>query len=167
MRLHRALRPASAVVAGVALLFLAGCGSSSTSGSTATTSPASAPTTSPASAPTTTATPRPGCADVEALKSSLDALTKINPLQDGLTSLNAAIADVKAKLDVAAASAGADLQPAVEQVKTAFTALQTAMTGVTTDNLRQKLPAISTALQQVGTSTASLATTLMQKCPSG
>jgi phage-related protein len=159
MRLHRALRPASAVVAGVALLFLAGCGSSSTSGSTATTSPASAPT--------TTATPRPGCADVEALKSSLDALTKINPLQDGLMSLNAAIADVKAKLDVAAASAGADLQPAVEQVKTAFTALQTAMTGVTTDNLRQKLPAISTALQQVGTSTASLATTLMQKCPSG
>ena len=104
---------------------------------------------------------------MEALKSSLDALTKINPLQDGLTSLNAAIADVKTKLDVAAASAGTDLQPAVDQVKTAFAALQTAVNGVTTDNLRQKLPAISTALQQLGTSTASLATTLTQKCPTG
>lgn len=159
MRLHRALRPASAVVAGVALLLLAGCDSSSTSGSTATTSPATAPA--------TTATPRPGCADVAALKSSLEALTKIQPLQDGLTALNAAIADVKTKLDVAAASAGADLQPAVQEVKTAFTALQTAVSGVTADNLRQRLPAISTALQQLGTATASLATTLTQKCPAG
>jgi phage-related protein len=159
MRLHCALRPASVVVAGVALLLLAGCGSSSTSGSTATTSPTGAPT--------TTASARPGCADVTALKSSLDALTNIQPLQDGLTALNAAIADVKTKLDAAAASAGTDLQPAVDQVKTAFTALQTAMNGVTTDNLKQKLPAISTALQQLGTSTKSLATTLAQKCPSG
>ena len=159
MRLHQALRPASTVLAAVALLFLASCGSSSPSGSSATTSPASTPA--------TTATPRPGCADVAALKSSLDALTKIQPLQDGLTALNVAIADVKTKLDAAAASAGADLQPAVAQVKTAFTALQTAMTGVTTDNLRQKAPAISTALQQLGTSAASLATTLTQKCPAG
>lgn len=167
MSLRRAFRPASVVIAEAAVLFLAGCGSSSASGSTATTSRASAPTTSPAGAPATTATPGSGCADVAALKSSLDSLTKINPLQDGLTSLNAAIADVEVKLDVAAASAGADLQPAVEQVKTAFAALQTAVSGGTTDNFRQELPAISTALQQVGTSTASLATTLTEKCPGG
>jgi hypothetical protein len=164
MRLHHALRPASAVFVGAAMLFLASCSSNSTSGSTAATS---APLTSSAGSPTTTATPRPGCADVAALKASLDALTKVRPLQDGLTSLNAAIADVKTKLDVAAASAGADLRPAVDQVQTAFAALQTAVSGVTTDNLRQKLPAISTALQQLGTSTASLATTLTQKCPPG
>jgi hypothetical protein len=167
MRLHHALRPASAVFVGFALLFLASCSSDSTSGSTAATSSAGAPTTSSASSPTTTATPRPGCADVAALKSSLDALTQVQPLQDGLTALNAAIADVKTKLDVAAASAGADLKPAVDQVKTAFAALQTAVSGVTTDNLRQKLPAISVALQQLGTSTSSLATTLTQKCPPG
>jgi hypothetical protein len=41
------------------------------------------------------------------------------------------------------------------------------VSGVTTDNLRQKLPAISTALQQLGTSTESLATTLTQECPTG
>jgi hypothetical protein len=80
---------------------------------------------------------------VAALKSSLVALTKIQPLQDGLTSLNGAVADVKPKLDVAATSARADLQPAVEQVKTAFAALQTAMSGVTTANIRQKAPARS------------------------
>jgi hypothetical protein len=158
MRVHHALRPASAVLAGVALLFLTSCGSSYTTGSTATTSPA---------APATTATPRPGCADVAALRSSLEALTKVNPLQDGLTSLNAAIADVQSKLNAARASAGMDLQPAVDQVNTAFTALQTATTGVTADNIRQKAPAIITALQQLGTATASLATMLAQKCPSG
>jgi hypothetical protein len=38
------------------------------------------------------------------------------------------------------------------------------MSGVTTDNLRQEAPAINTALQQLGTSTA---TTLTQKCPAG
>lgn len=159
MKRHHARRPASAVLVGIALVFLASCSSDSTSGSTAATSSAAAPT--------TTATPRPGCADVTALKSSLDALTMVRPLQDGLTSLNAAIADVKTKLDAAVASAGADLQPAVEQVKTAFAGVQTAVSGVTTGNLRQKLPAISTALQQLGTSTVSLATTLTQDCPSG
>ena len=158
MRLHLALRPASAVLAGVALLFLTGCGSSYTTGSTATTSPA---------ASATTATPRPGCADVAALRSSLEALTKVNPLQDGLTSLNAAIADVKSKLDAATASAGTDLQPAVDQVNTALTALQTTVSGTTADNIRQKAPAIINALQQLSTATASLATMLMQRCPSG
>jgi hypothetical protein len=163
----RPLRPASAVFVGVALVFLAGCGSDSTSGSAAATSSAGAATTSSAGSPTTTATPRPGCADVAALRSSLDALTKIQPLQDGLTSLNAAIADVKTKLDAAAASAGADLRPAVDQVRTAFAALQTAVSGVTTDNLRQSLPAIRAALRQLGTSTAALGTTLTQRCPAG
>jgi hypothetical protein len=79
--------------------------------------------------------------------------------------VNAAIADVKTKLDAAVASAGADLQPAVEQVKTAFTAIQTAASGVTTENLRQKAPAINMAIQQLGTPTASLATMLTQRCP--
>jgi hypothetical protein len=167
MRRHHARRPASAVAVGVALVFLAGCSSDSTSGSAAATSSAGAATTSSSGSPTTTATPRPGCADVAALRSSLDALTKIQPLQDGLTALNAAIADVKTKLDAATASAGADLQPAVDQVRTAFAALQTAVSGVATDNLRQSLPAISAALRQLGTSTASLGTTLTQRCPAG
>ena len=41
------------------------------------------------------------------------------------------------------------------------------MSGATADNIRQKAPAIITAIQQLGTATASLATMLAQKCPSG
>jgi hypothetical protein len=107
------------------------------------------------------------CADVAALKSSLESLMNVKPLQDGLTHLNATIADVKTKLDTAVASAAAVLQPAVEQVKTAFTAVQTAASGVTTDNLREKAPAIGAALQQLSAPTASLATMLTQRCSGG
>ena len=105
-----------------------------------------------------------GCADVTALKSSLDALTKVRPLQDGAAALTTAIANVKTSLDAAVASASATLQPEVTQVKTAVASLQTAATGLTADNLTQKLPAITAALTQVGTAAAALATSVTQNC---
>jgi hypothetical protein len=105
------------------------------------------------------------CADAAALKSSLEALTKVKPLQDGLTALNTAIANVKTSLDTVAASTSAVLQPAVEQVKTAFAGLQTAASGLTADNLKQKAPSIDSAIMQIGTATTALASTLTQNCP--
>ena len=75
------------------------------------------------------------------------------------------MADVKTSLGAAAASASAALQPAVESVKTAFSELETAASGLSADNLRQQAPAINTALQQVGTAASSFATTLTQSCP--
>ena len=90
------------------------------------------PTTEPSATPsvsssTTTATAQDAaCADAAALRSSLEALTKVEPLQDGLTALNAAMADVKTSLDTAVASASAAITPDVEQVRTAFADLQAA-----------------------------------------
>jgi hypothetical protein len=164
MRLHHARRSAFAAVTAVALLcILMSCSTSTTPSQPSPTTAATAPTT--AAAPTASAESTTGCADVAALKSSLEALTKVSPAQDGVKALATAIANVKARLDAAEASASPVLQPSVQQVKTAFAALQTAASGVTTDNLAQKAPAIAAATKQVATATAALRTTLTQSCP--
>jgi phage-related protein len=158
MRPHRARRSAFAALVAVALLFpLASCDTSPTqSQSSAPTT--SAPTTS--AAPTTTADTTTACADVAALKSSLENLTKVKPAEDGVTALTTAIAGVKTSLDKAEASASPVLQPSVQQVKTTFAELQTAASGITADNLKQKAPAIAAALKQVATARQALSSTL-------
>ena len=161
MRFGRARRSASGAVAVVALLcILVSCSSS-------TPSPASSPET--AAAPTTsaqtTAAADEACADVAALRSSLEALTNVRPLQDGVTALTTAIADVKTNLDKAEASASEALQPSVQQVKAAFDDVQTSVSGLTTDNLREKAPAIGAALTQLATATKALSTALRERCP--
>jgi hypothetical protein len=85
--------------------------------------------------------------------------------EDGVKGLTTAIADVKSNLDKAQASASPTLQPKVQEVKTAFTELQTAASGTTADNLRQKAPAIAAAMKQVATATEALRTTLAESCP--
>jgi hypothetical protein len=162
MRLHRNLRSASAAIAAVALLcVLTGCGTSSAPSQTGPPAATAAPTTA---GPTTDATTT-ACADVAALKASLQDLTKVKPAEDGLTALTTAIGDVKTSLDKAEASASPALQPSVQEVKTAFAELQTAVSGTTADNLRQKAPAISAAMKQVGTATQALSSTLTESCP--
>jgi hypothetical protein len=53
----------------------------------------------------------------------------------------------------------------VEQVKTAVADLQTAASGLTADNFKQKAPSIASALKQVGTATEALSATVTQSCP--
>jgi hypothetical protein len=162
MRLHHFRRFVFAAVAAVALLCaLTSCGTNSAPSQTSPPATTAAPTTaSPTTAETTTA-----CADVAALKSSLEALTKVRPAQDGVRALTTAIADVKTNLDKAEASASPVLQPSVQQVKTAFAGLQTAASGLSTDNLREKVPAIASALKEVGTATEALRATVAENCP--
>ncbi len=104
------------------------------------------------------------CADVTALQDSLTALTDVDPLADGTDALKAAITDVKSSLDAAAASASATLQPQVDDVKTAFASLQTAVTGLTADNLTQKAPEIKSALTELGAATKTLGTSITDNC---
>ena len=155
-------RSASAVLAGVALLcVLASCGTSATPTQTSPATTA-APT---SAAPASSAAPSAACTDVGALKSSLQALTKVKPAEDGVPALKTAIADVKADLGPAQASASEALKPSVEQVKVAFGNLQTAAAGLTADNRKEKAPSISAALEEVRTATAALSSTLDQSCP--
>jgi hypothetical protein len=145
----------AALVTVVLLVAPMACSDSSTQGS-------SSP--SPTAAPPVSQSPAGDCAASLALKSSLENLWNVQPLQDGLTALSTAMADVKTSLGAAVAAASAALQPAVESVKTAFSQLETAASGLTADNLRQKAPAINSALRQVGTAASSFATTLTQSC---
>ena len=162
MRLVRVRRSASAMVAAVALLgVLTSCGTSSSESQPSPPATTAAATTA---APTTDATAA-ACEDIEALKSSLEALTKVRPAEDGLTALTTAIADVKTSLDKAEASASPALQPSVQEVKTSVAELQTAASGTTADNLRQKAPAIAAALKQVAAATRALSTKLSESCP--
>ena len=155
MRVQRGTRVASAAMAGVALLgVLAACSDNSTPDATTSTKPSAS----------TSASATTDCADVTALKDSLDALTQVNPLTYGTDALNAAIADVKSSLDAAAASTSATLQPQVDDVKTAFAALETAVTGLTADNLTQKAPEIKSALTELGTATKTLGTSITDNC---
>ena len=164
MRLHPARRSASGAVAAVALLcVMASCGTSSTPSQTSP--PTTAAPATPAAAPTTAAPTDAACEDVAALKSSLEALTKVKPAEDGVSALKTAIADVKTNLDAAEASASPVLKPSVEQVKTAFADLQTAASGLTTDNFKQKAPSIASAMREVGTATQALSSALTQSCP--
>jgi phage-related protein len=161
MRLHRARRTSVAVGAVALLCILAGCGTSS---SESQPSPPATTAAATSAAPTTDATAA-ACEDVEALKSSLEALTKVRPAQDGVRALTTAIADVKTNLDKAQASASPALQPSVQQVKTAFAELQAAASGLTADTLRQKAPALASAIKEVATATRALSTKLRESCP--
>jgi cytoskeletal protein RodZ len=155
MRLIHSGRKFWAVLGVAALLWVVvGCGSNSSSPAAGSTTTASASVSASA-----------GCADAVALKSSLDALKTVDVKQDGVAALTSAVADVKTKLDAATASASSVLQPEVEQVRTAVTALEAATNGLTTSNLTQKAPAIASALRQVAAAALALSTTLSQSCP--
>ena len=157
----QARRSASGTFAALALLcLLASCGTSSPPSPT---SPAV--TTAPTTTAPTTSTSTSACADVSALRSSLEALTKVKPAKDGVAALTTAMDEVKVNLAKARASATAALQSQVRQTNAAFTELQTAVTGLTAQNLKEKAPAINAALTQVKTATEALASTLTQGCP--
>ena len=154
MQLTKVGRSFSAVLASVALIcLLAACG-----GEDDTTS---------GSEPSPTATATTGCGDASALEDSLQALKGVDVRKDGVQALTGAAADVANDLDAAVASASSRLQPHVDQVKTAFTALQASLSGLTVDNLRQKAPAIRAAMTQVGSATDALASAVTDSCPSG
>ena len=161
MRLPPSRRSCFTTTAAVALLcILTSCGTNSAPSQSGPTAAAPTPATQTTASPSTTA-----CADVAALKSSLSELTQVKPSQDGVTALTTAIANVKANLDKAEASASPVLQPSVQQVKTAFGSLQTATNGLTADNFKEKASAIVSALAQVATATKALSSTLAESCP--
>jgi hypothetical protein len=151
MQLTKVGRSFSAVLASVVLIcLLAACG-----GGDDTTS---------GSEPSPTATATAGCGDASALEDSLQALKGVDVRKDGVQALTGAAADVANDLDAAVASASSKLQPHVDQVKTAFTALQASLSGLTVDNLRQKAPSIRAAMTQVGAATDALASAVTDSC---
>lgn len=174
MRLHGARKsglgaltaPSGYIVVAAALCALAGCGTSpSPSPTSAPTAPA-ASTVAPTEAASTSEAMTAACADIDKLKSSVDALNKVNPTKEGAAALSAAIANVQTKLDAAEKSAASSpaLQPGVAKVKTAVEALKSATSGLNTGNLAQKAPSIVVASKEVATAMSALSSTVSKVC---
>ena len=122
-----------AVVACVVLgVVMVSCGDDDDSASTAATTPAtplatagttSTETTAPAaeSSATGSSTAPSGdvCADREALRTSVDALTNVDVVAEGTNGVTAAVSDVKEDLAALRSSAGDELQPQVQAVQDA------------------------------------------------
>jgi putative N-acetylmannosamine-6-phosphate epimerase len=119
--------------------------------------------------PDTGATPSPtvsqGCAELATLKDSLTALTQVEPLQDGLTALESAVATVKTDLQGAVTAVSDALKPSVDQVQSSFDLLEEALQGVTANNLAASATEIGTALTAVGTALTDLESELTEACP--
>ena len=153
MPLTKVGRSFSAVAASVVLIcLLAACGGGDDTTSESTPSPS----------PSASATP--DCENASALEDSLQGLKGVDVQKDGVEALTGAVADVANDLDAAVSSASSALQPSIDQVKTAFTALQTSLDGLTVDNLRQKAPSIKAALTQVEAAATGLASAVTDSC---
>ena len=144
-------RSSSAVLASAVLIgLLAACGGGDDTSSGSTPSP--------------TATATAGCDSASALEDSLQTLKGVDVRKDGVDGLTGAVADVANDLDAAVSSASSKLQPPIDDVKTAFTALQSSVDGLTVENLRQKAPSIKAALSQVEAATTALASAVADSC---
>jgi hypothetical protein len=151
MPLTKVGRSSSAVLASAVLIgLLAACGGGDDTSSESTPSPSASPTA--------------GCDSASTLEDSLQALQGVDVRKDGVEGLTGAVADVANDLDAAVSSASSTLQPHVDQVKTAFTALQASVDGLTVENLRQKAPSIKAALSQVEAATTALASAVTESC---
>ena len=106
-----------------------------------------------------------GCDEVNALKSSLTALTQVNPVSDGTDALRSAAAEVKTNLDAAESAVASDLKPAVDQVRTAFGDLETALQGVSSGGgLGAAAGDVVQALTKLGSALTALSSEISTRC---
>ncbi len=106
-----------------------------------------------------------GCDEVNALKDSLTSLTEVDPVGEGTDALESAASDVKTDLDAAVSAVGAELQPAVDEVKTSFDDLETALQGVSSaGGLGAAATEVGNALAELGTALTGLTSEISQTC---
>jgi len=112
-----------------------------------------------------TSTAASGCSEAAALEDSLRALTNVDPLNDGLDALNSAAAEVKTDLDATASAVSAGLEPAVDQVETAFDDLETTLEGITdAGGLGAAASEVGSALSRLGTALTGLSDEIAKDC---
>ena len=107
----------------------------------------------------------PGCAEAASLKDSATALTEISPVDDGLDALKSAAADVKTDLDATVSAVSSELQPSVDEVKSAFDDLESTLGGISdAASLGAAATEVGTQLTQLGTALTGLSTAIDQDC---
>ena len=92
------------------------------------------------------------CADRDALRTSVDALTNLDVVAEGTNGLTAAVTDVKDDVAALGSSAGSELQPQVQAVQDAVDELETAVANIDSGGAA----AAVTAVADVATSARTL-----------
>jgi len=106
-----------------------------------------------------------GCSEAASLKESVTTLTGVNPVDDGLDALKGAAADVKTDLDATVSAVSSELQPSVDEVKSAFDDLESTLGGITdAASLGAAATEVGTELTQLGTALTGLSSTIDQDC---
>jgi len=145
------------VAIAMAAMTVTGCSSSSksSSGSSDTT--------------TTTAAPnkQPVCAARTHLEQSVRGLASPALLTSGKAGVQSALDTVKTNLDAVSSSAQDVYKPQVDAVRSAIDDVETELSNMGNGNASANLQAVGTAIAKVGTTSATLSSTLKTACPSG
>lgn len=140
------------IIAGTALACLAftvvGCSSSS----------------GPKSSSSTTTAKQAVCKDRDKLESSVKDLSDPTVLTGGKSSITKALDKVQKNLDSLKSSGKTNLQPKVDDVKSALDQLQTAVQGFGNGSLSSNLSKAGDAISKVGTSAGDLLSSLNSQC---
>ena len=106
-----------------------------------------------------------GCDEVNALQDSLTSLTEVDLVNDGTDALQSAVSDVKTDLDAAVSAVGAELEPVVDEVQTAFSDLESALEGVSSaGGLGAAATEIGNAVAELGTALTGLTSEISETC---
>jgi len=142
-------------------LFLAACGSDDENSASTPTVVAATSAVESSTPPESDAIEEPAatageggdpCADRDALQSSIDSLTDVDVVAEGTNGLEAAVDAVSDDLAAVQESAGDDIQPEVDAVRTALDDVQVAVTGAAGENAAE----IATSLSGLATAASEL-----------
>ena len=150
------------VAAAIAAVALAGCSSSSKSGA----SSADTTTATTATVTTVASAKQPVCAARVSLKQSVAALANPALLAGGKSAIQPVLDTVKTNLAAVSNSAGAVYKPQVDEVDTAVSELETALSKLGNGNTSQDVKDVATAIAKVSSTATTLVTTLQAVCPS-
>lgn len=149
------------VVAVCALALIAGCGSGSGTSSGSTSSPV--PTTASAAASPSNSLL---CADVAALRASLDNLRHVSVGPGAVSEITADLNDVKAALEKLVTDARGQYQAQTSSLSSALSKLKTSVSDLAAHPSASTLSGVATALGGVNTAAQDLLAAVNTSCPS-
>jgi hypothetical protein len=168
----RASRPLSRIILLSALVLLAAACSSS-GGSAGSPASAGSPTSAGSSSPSAVAPSAAGsassstlCADVAALRASVQKLTTIRPRAGAASQLKTAGQDIQSNLSSLTSAAGDQWGGPIANLKTALTSLQSAVSTLATQRNASSVSSVVSAIKGVSTATQQLLTAANPSCPS-
>lgn len=149
------------------VLLAAACGSGgSGSGSPASAGGPSSSAAAPSASASATSASAALCSDVAALRGSLQELTSIRPSASTVTELRSAVQNVQTNLAALSSAAGAVWNGQVQNLRSALTKLQSAVSTLAAQRNASSVSGVVTALGGVSAAARQLLDAASPSCPS-